>query len=377
MIKMKTKMIALAIMCFVFFGGTCLAESSEKKANQNLSIGVRSTTTLAKSSDTVTIITEEAPYDVYNQDPFTAPILSNPEKVDEIVKSLRDATQADDWRASSKALHRVIRRDYVTGIVSLRYSNQEIKDAVVDLYLLEAAKKKELPSKENPWGNPWHGGEGGAEYITALATVAEATLSPRIYDVELFGKIWMGELQPHYLARVHPAKTLDIILRAVPGFVPTHFLAIKLEDVTLEVSENRENFFASFVRDDPPTRAGLLTVFDYEEPFFILSEMRSTAPDLLKKHEEEIHQFVKANVFHFSPSSSTPSPPRDYRVRNYALDLYEFWKDPAYIPDVKNLIYSAPKIDEEFVARYHGNWENKEQIVDKVDRVIKLLSSEK
>ena len=91
----------------------------------------------------------------------------------------------------------------------LRYSNPEIIDRVINHYLEAAANEgcgtaTGLPSDASS--------EGSAEYMMFLASIAESTFDPRVYEAVLthLGG-FAGNFRNFYLATVNPERTLDLL----------------------------------------------------------------------------------------------------------------------------------------------------------------------
>ena len=97
----------------------------------------------------------------------------------DIVQKIEEANKASNWQEAEKAFSpamafmRINEKDcYV-----VKYTDKEIQEAIVDLYLKVNERKP-----DDPWFEP---GESG-DFLDVLRTMAESAFSPRIYDMELY-----------------------------------------------------------------------------------------------------------------------------------------------------------------------------------------------
>ncbi len=275
-----------------------------------------------------------------SQDPFIFSLLEDKDKVNEIVGLIREAITKKDLKFSAGVISSVS-----TPQKMLRYGNSEIKEAIADLYLFEASRVNEVPSPNNPWEGS---GEFGTDYLMELASLAECTLSPRIFQVEMFGVYQIqyqtvsflgGKFRYEYLARVNPEKTLDILLSATVGIRHPDYLYLKSGDKILSIQ------------------------FSIEDAFFVISKMRATSPELVRRRKEEILQFIRKYVFHYAGKYGKER--FDYIIRSFALDLYEFWNDPSYIQDVVKISKNVPQVPHHKFLEHWGITEALEKKAEK------------
>jgi hypothetical protein len=102
----------------------------------------------------------------------------------------------------------------------LRYGNPEIKERVVHLHLVEMVRCVRMLGKAPPFADDeqiavvedlsWEK-KASSDYLELLATLAESTFSPEIYEAELMAEC-QGSLRYTYLASVNPETTLQLLL---------------------------------------------------------------------------------------------------------------------------------------------------------------------
>lgn len=277
------------------------------------------------------------------RDPFLPPKLEDDAAVTKLVAVLREGArllrEEKDLVAADRALHQVVGYypDPHWEIHSLKYSNKEITDAIVDwameLYQLRgSANDLEYgPFKGDP--------VDPHEYFERLLTCAQATLSPRIYDYQLgLPSGVRGELWVEYLARVKPERTLESILTAAHGSYPVNpgYLVKMPEGVVIT---------------------------SLPGSFNILSKMCERAPDLIMGNKKRIWTFIQANVYFYRDQERKEVT--DCQVRLAALDLYALWADPAHIAEIEQLAVDVP-VDHETAFRRRMA----DQVVEKVNRIL-------
>lgn len=145
---------------------------------------------------------------------FPAPYFPAPQ---ELEKGEADALVAklDEWISRSPYIDlslvsvQVPENMVFANKLVIRYSNPEIQQRIIDLYLKVCSFDEEQRKVF---------GEEGFDYLEMLATVAESTLSPRIYDRQIKPFPFnAGVLHEFYLATVDPSKTLDVFFSATVG----------------------------------------------------------------------------------------------------------------------------------------------------------------
>jgi hypothetical protein len=234
----------------------------------------------------------------------------------------------------------------------LKYDNPEIQQRVVDLYLAAADEC----AKES---SPLHKGEYAGEYLYTLATLAESTFSPRIYDHVLKRpRGLVGGLRCLYLSVVNPQITLDTYMSASVG----HRLGKLIHP----------GYF--YCRTDG-TALG-----DIQGAFRILAFMAELSPDTLAANRETVLSFVEKHARHYEkPITASYRPDRPYyrwrqdlRTREAALDVLQVLGEPEDIPLVEAVGLNLPGVEktdsDQQPAQARGN-----QVRAKATRVIRAV----
>jgi hypothetical protein len=243
------------------------------------------------------------------------------------------------------------------GVHVLGYTNREVVDRVVDLYLREYAKATLPPPAEGvSETNPWYSNDEG-EYLTCLLTLAESSFDPRIYKTELNPPGGMeGDLRMLYLASVNPETTLAYLLECRLG-------------QRVNGKGNPDYFYHGEVA------WGMSVV----EAFQVLSFMSVQSPDVLRRHRTDVLSFVRHHVKHYAfPRSGEDYGPKpvylkvlDYDVRNPALDVLGLLATPDDIAEVEDVMANPPVMAPEQLNG--GSRNRREQIQSKGDRIIGTL----
>jgi hypothetical protein len=259
----------------------------------------------------------------------------------------------------------------VTGIVPegrpfegdyyLRYSNPEIIDRVIALYLKDSAREAA--------GQPIAldaTGEGSAEYMIALTSIAESTLDPRIYEmVLLFESGFSGDFRNLYLATVNPQRTVGVLFESKRG--PHGRIQ---RGANAGKPGNPDHFYHHEI--------GGISVDDV---YIILSLMSTQSPAALRAERARTLSFVEKHVKHFAAPrkvSYRPEPVyfrgHDYRVRSAALDTVGFLGTSAEVKLVEEIIRDAREVNLERL-RSVRKLDRYEQIREKGRRIIEQIRS--
>ena len=269
------------------------------------------------------------------------------------------AIESDRLQEKGKAIMKVA--NYVPenmrfrGSYVLRYSNPEIKDRIIDLYLRECAKANQPPPDVRSETNPWHGGEGGAEYMIFLMTMAESTFDPRIYETKLVLLGVSGDLRILYLATVNPERTLNLLLESKRG--------------QRIGKRGHQDFFYH-----GETAWGM----SVDDAYSLLSLMSIQSPKVLRDNRDRVLAFVATHLKHYASPRSVCYRPEpvylkglDYDVRNGALDVLGLLGTSEDIKTVEDIIRDAPQIDPKRLNG--GPRDRREQIQQKGIRVIEQI----
>ena len=119
-------------------------------------------------------------------DPLHRPLLTDPKRILELSRSIREAWKLENWQPAYDVIHKAI--GYMEmpdgkNYRCVKYGNTEIHKAVND-FLLELYEK----SSNEEWAQKWFSPGEGGEWFYDIATYAESTFSDRIYELELFPK---------------------------------------------------------------------------------------------------------------------------------------------------------------------------------------------
>ena len=237
----------------------------------------------------------------------------------------------------------------------LRYSNPELRERVIALYLKECAKYEALPPDVYSVTNPWNAGEFGAEYMIFLMTMAESTFDSRIYETELKGLGVVGDLRLLYLATVDAEKTLKYLFESKRG----HRIG----------KRGHQDFFYH-----GETAWGM----SVDEAYSLLSLMTIQSPKVLTNYRDRVLAFVANHAKHFASPRRVPYRPepvylkwQDYDTRNGALDVLGLLGTAQDVKMVEHIISDAPQIDPKGLNG--GPRDRREQILQKGIRVIKQI----
>lgn len=248
----------------------------------------------------------ELKFNIDPNDPLKRPVLEDHRLVLSLARIISLSYEAKDWRGADTALSSVIGEVEINGKkqMAVRFANKEIHDAVIELYF----KVRELANSTE--GKKWISlGEGGEWATFDLCTYAESTFSPRIYEEEVFRDSGSSELdfgpgllRVEYLARVNQEETLNILMNSnvKSDGIDTHVLTY-----------------------GPKKRR----LCEMPEAYEILSRMRETSPDLLKKNKDQLRRWIIKNVNYCAFAYEMRI--WDYKIRNSALELLNFYAEPA------------------------------------------------
>jgi HEAT repeat protein len=235
----------------------------------------------------------------------------------------------------------------------LRYSNPEIKERIIDLYLKECAKANQPPPDVASETNPWHGGDG--EYMIFLMTMAESTFDPRIYETKLDLLGVSGDLRILYLATVNPERTLNLLLESKRGH-------------RISKTGHPDYFYYGDI-------AWGMSV---DDAYSLLSLMSIQSPKVLRDNRDRVLAFVATHLKHYASPRSVcykPEPVylkwQDYDVRNGALDVLGLLGTSEDIKTVEDIIRDSPQIDPKRLNG--GPRDRRDQIRQKGIRVIEQI----
>ena len=243
----------------------------------------------------------------------------------------------------------------------LRYSNPEIIDRVIALYLKDSARE----AAGQPIA-PDATGEGSAEYMISLTSIAESTLDPRIYEtVLLFESGFSGDFRNLYLATVNPERTLGVLFESKRG--PHGRIQ---RGANAGKSGNSDYFYHHEIGGISVDRA-----------YTLLSLMCIQSPKALRAERTRTLSFVEKHVKHFAAPrkvSYRPEPVyfqwHDYRVRSTALDVVGFLGTSVEVKLVEEIIRDAREVDLERL-RSVRKLNPYEQIREKGRRIIEQIRS--
>ncbi|MGI6458996.1 MAG: hypothetical protein ACOX5J_02685 [Candidatus Hydrogenedentales bacterium] len=270
-----------------------------------------------------------------------------------------------DFRERDKALwlvatHVKARLFFGAG-TAIKYSNEEIKARVVELYLDECARMDASLMEGDKESGPLYGGEAGAEYLWALMTVAESTFDPRLYEYEVRTMPMGGLLRRSYLAVVNPDKTLHIILNAHLGYRDGKKM-------------NQDSLYF--------TKEGMSASISLDGAFQVMALMKKESPEALQEQKERVVEFVRVHALHFSAPRKEvyrDEPVRlcwhDFYCRGGAFDVLELLGDSRDLPFAKKLSQDLPDMPEKDFEESPRHYLKRESLTEKARRVIPLLRS--
>ena len=248
----------------------------------------------------------------------------------------------------------------------LRYSNPEIIDRVIALYLKDstrhAAGQPISINANEIFKHPES--EGGAEYMFALTAIAKSTFDPRIYEtVLLFNSGFTGDFEDLYLATVNPKRTLDLLFESKRG---PH------GRITQGANAGKPGHPDRFYHDE----IGGISV---DGAYTLLSLMGIQSPAALRAERARALSFVGKHVKHFAAPrkvSYRPEPVyfrgQDYRVRSAALDTVGFLGTATEVKLVEEIIRDAREVDLEQLRSFR-RLDRYEQIREKGLRIIEQI----
>jgi hypothetical protein len=240
---------------------------------------------------------------------FPAPQELGKDEADALVASLdKDISRTPDINLSLVSVQ-VPQNMVFSGAFVIRYSNPEIQKRIIDLYLKVCSFDEEQRKVF---------GEEGFDYLEMLATVAESTLSPRIYEPQIKPVSFStGNLHEFYLASVNSSTTLDVFFAATVGAS----LGKRMHPCYLYASDDG---------------AGVDNVTSACKT---LSYMAALHPEVLQARSREVVTFIARNAAQYTlPSGDVPVWRHvwgwDCKTRSYALDalsVVAHWDDRAVV----------------------------------------------
>ncbi len=244
------------------------------------------------------------------------------------------AIASADFRGRSRALSlvtlHVAPEEHFGASLAIKFSNRDVKERVVELYLDEYTRMEITPSDGSEETNPWHSGEAGAEYLINLMTVAESTFDPRLHSLEVQILPVSGELRECYLAVAEPGETLRLVLEAQLG-------------ARKDQAANQDYLYYE--------KAGKPACFSLDGAFRILALMARESPHVLEARKDETLAFVETHAKHFAAPRSVsyrPEPQRliwqDFHCRSSVLDVLELLGDENNVRLAEELTQDPPAI---------------------------------
>lgn len=262
--------------------------------------------------------------------------LLSPEELAPLLQEWNQAIESNEFYDKAGVVAKV------TGIIPegrpfegdyyLHYSNPEIIDRVIALYLKDSARQ----AAGQPIV-PDATGEGSAEYMMGLTSIAESTLDPRIYEtVLLFESGFSGDFRNLYLATVNPKRTLGVLFESKRG--PHGRIT---QGANAGKPGNPDYFYHNEIGGISVDRA-----------YTLLSLMCIQSPVALRAERARALSFVEKHVKHFAAPrkmSYRPEPVyfqwHDYRVRSAALDTVGFLGTSTEVKLVEEIIRDARDVD--------------------------------
>ena len=236
----------------------------------------------------------------------------------EIAKSIRDAIKKPDCRDAARILDSISEEKSVETSAGdkkckvIKYTNKEISDAVVDMFLQTCNMKGKddwfLDGDEPGWFNE-------------LQVYAESTFSSRLYPYEVFcyplgtdtagDGISRGRCMVEYLSNTNTSETLRIILNA-------------------HLNPPKHNAYLIYSPDKK------LTHIEICDAMKIFAGICKSAPVSMRKESENVRAFIKKNIDHYVkynillPAGVEMIDVRsEFEARYAALDVLGFYANPA------------------------------------------------
>ena len=275
--------------------------------------------------------------------PWTPPTrVLSPEELVPLLREWDEAIVRDKFRDKADVLGKVagsVPKDMrYAGKYFLYYSNPEIRDRVIALYLQDVAREEAgepiSADADEIFSQPES--EGGAEYLIFLSTLAESTFDPRIYEAVLLGLGLTGDFRELYLATVNAERTLDLLSEAKPG------------------PHGRIQWGANIGKRGHPHHLyhSEFAEMSVDDAYEILTLMIGQSPKALRAKRTPVFSFIANTVKHFAKPHKLSYEPKpvyfrwyDYDVRSAALDVIGFLGTAAEVPLVEEIIRDAPKVD--------------------------------
>ena len=303
--------------------------------------------------------------------PWTPPthVLSS-EELAPLLREWDEAIAGDKFRDKEGVLGKVtgsVPEDMrYAGRYFLFYSNPEIRDRVIALYLQEVAREEAgqpISADANEvFRHPES--EGGAEYLIFLSTLAESTFDPRIYEAVLLGLGLSGDFRQLYLATVNAERTLDLLSEAKPG---------PQGRILRGKNTGKEGHPEYFYHNEFDIMLTVVGAYD------ILSLMVAQSPQALRTKRSQMLAFVAKHAKHFATPHKLSYEPKpvyfqwpDYDVRNAALDIVGFLGTSAQVSLVEEIIRDAQDVDLEYLKDIR-HLDRYEQIREKGLRIISQI----
>jgi hypothetical protein len=247
----------------------------------------------------------------------------------DIVHRIEGANKAVNWQEAENAISpaMVFMRINEKDCYVVRYSDKEIQDAIVELYIKINERKL-----EDPWFEP---GES-AEFMDELRTMAESTFSPKIYEMELYPGKFMatGRLKVEYLAAVNSTQTLDAFLRSGTW------------------NKNADVLMDNIGRDMD---------INIIEATQILAAMGKSEPKLLMREKQKIIDHIMGILRFYEKRPQMLQ--RDYDARSAALDVLACFADADDAP-------MARQIADESLAAKKGDKDLAEKLKAKATSIF-------
>lgn len=169
-----------------------------------------------------------------------------------------------------------------------------------------------------PWRNE---GEAEAEFQELLASIAESTFDPRIYEEVWNFPVW-SPLHIAYLATVRPAETIERFAHVQAGF-----------------ELNGETYAPDTIFLQHNGAA-----FSVHDAFDLLAHLAQQHPAHAGEQSEVFREFVETYALHYAPKKDSRYRERlDYLVRYRALEILAEIGRTADISLIKRLSENPPE----------------------------------
>lgn len=250
-----------------------------------------------------------------------------------IIEKLREADTTLYSQELSRSLAKLSAKEAVAGVRPLKYTNTVVVDFVLAAYIdvveaerayeeaMETERNEHPPKVLQNESSEGEGGESGLEFLDALSSLAESTLSEKLYDY-----IWeFPQPSPYrrlFVASVLPDKTLKRFALAKRG----------------RVKEGQ------VIAPDHLFNTGSTSGIQLYTALVHVADICDLNPEIARQNRDTIVSLISQYGLHYANPSSEYIAWRDYIAREASMSILAEVGELRDLPLLEKLAKDAPVV---------------------------------